>query len=370
MKSLLFTILIALCCVSPTLATDVTVAAQTFSGANFNNIGADRSLTVGVTNSSTTVTSAALFRTYIGLGGFTVTITGTRYTVSYVTDASTLVLTSAYLGSTGSATATWHKYVEVRIYSNLAFRPLGQTYMVPAGAPDSGNFHKRFAASIVNITGVNTLFFPAFTIDATTDAPVNNTARYTIGYYIPSGGGRLEYFSCGSNTQLAIPPTTPTNLADLCTFNSSLNIVTDFSAYTKTQIDARLASCSSGQMWYFAATGSAVSCLTVGSGLLISGGTITATGGAGSLPAATYTATNYAALTTDWLIAVDASSASRTVTLYAASGNTGKIVSVCKNDTSVNTVAISDGASLATIYAPTACVQVSSNGSAWKILTY
>ena len=76
-------------------------------------------------------------------------------------------------------------------------------------------------------------------------------------------------------------------------------------------------------------------------------------------------------LTTDWLVAVDASGGSRTATLFAASGNTGRIVSICKNDTSGNTVLISDGVTtLGTLYSPTACLQFSSDGSAWKTVSY
>ena len=89
------------------------------------------------------------------------------------------------------------------------------------------------------------------------------------------------------------------------------------------------------------------------------------------MPTATYVSTNYSALTSDWLVAVDASGATRTVTLYAASGNANRIVSVCKNDTSGNTVLISDGVTtLGTLYSPTACLQFSSDGSAWKTVSY
>ena len=318
MKKLFFILVFACALVLPAFATDVTIASQQIPNSNFANIGADRAITVSVTNGLTTITSAGLFRAYIGLGGFTVTVASTRYTVSYVTDANTLTLTTAYGGSTNaSASLTWHKYVEVRIYSSLSFRPLGQTYMVPVGAPDSGNFYKRFAASVINLSGVNTLFFPQFTIDATTDAPINNTARYTIGYYSPAGA-RLEYYSCGSVVQLAVPPTTPTNLADLCSYNSSVVIVEDRSSYTRTEIDRRLPSCTANQIIYAAATGNAYSCLTVGTNLSISSGTLNATGGAGSSPTATQTSANYTALTTDWLISVNAAAASRTVTATSA----------------------------------------------------
>lgn len=99
--------------------------------------------------------------------------------------------------------------------------------------------------------------------------------------------------------------------------------------------------------------------------------TSAANGSAASLPSATQTSVNYSVLTTDWLVTVNTAGGNRTTTLYAASGNSGRLVSVCKATTDVNTVTISDGSStIGTLYAPTACLQMLSNGTNWIIQSY
>ncbi|HMV87919.1 MAG TPA: hypothetical protein PKA34_32820, partial [Blastocatellia bacterium] len=282
MKKLFF-VAALLCALSSSVwATDVLVSSVQIPNFNPTGIGSDRDIAVGVTNGSTTVTSAGQFRQWIGMRGFSLTIQGTRYSVANVVDANTLTLVSGYAGSSSSSlvTATWHKYIEVRLYVNLAFQPLNASYLVQAGTPDSANFYQRFYASVINENGVNKLFINSFTVDATTDAPVNNTAKYTIGFYRPDGS-RLDYYKCGNVQQLSIPPTTPTTLSAICTYNQSLVIITDNSAYTKPQIDARFPSCTAGQLYYFAASGNVLSCLNVGTNLSISSGTLNATGGGG-----------------------------------------------------------------------------------------
>lgn len=280
MKRLLFLCLTLLVIAAPARATDVSVAATTINGFSPANVGTDVSVTVTATNGSPTVTSSAAFRSnWVGLGGFRIVIGGTTYTVAYVTSTSSLTLTGNFSGSTGSAVATFYKWVEMRIYSDRSFQPLGASYMVQPGTPGSSAFYKRFAASIVNVAGVDTLYIPAITIDATTDAAANNTARYTVGFY--NNGTLIQYYNCNGAQQLAIPPATPTSWTDICSYNAAPAFVVDQSSYTKPQIDARFPSCSSGQMLYFAATGQKISCLTVGSNLSISNGTISATGGGG-----------------------------------------------------------------------------------------
>jgi hypothetical protein len=261
-------------------ATSVTIAAGTINNFNPPNLGNDLSVVVTATNGSATVTSAAAFRsTWVGLGGFRILIGGTAYTVSHVTSVSSLTLTSNFTGTTGSTTATWYRWVEMRIYSDRSFNPLGASYMVQPGTPGSGAYYKRFAASVVNVSGTDTLYIPSITIDATTDAAANNTARYTVGFY--NNNSLIQYYDCNGTRALAVPPTTPTTWPDLCAYNAAPAFVVDQSSYTKPQFDAWHPSCALGQLTYYAATGKAQSCLTLGTNLSITSGTLNATGGGG-----------------------------------------------------------------------------------------
>lgn len=279
MKKLLF-ILAFLLIPMTAYSTTVTVAANSI--ANFQPTGLANDVTlsnVSVTNGFTTVSCSACFRPqWVGLSGFRIAISGVDYTVSGVTSTSVLNITTPYTGVTGSdKTVTWYKYVEVRIYADRAFQPAGASYVVQPGVPGSTSWYKRFAASIVNASGVNTLYIPEFTIDSTTDAVgPTNQARYTAGFYRPDGS-LVQLYSCFE--QFRVPATTPTTWVALCQYNSPPAIVPPANeAYTKAQIDARFPSCTSGQMLYYAATGNIQACLNVGSGLTISSGTITAAG--------------------------------------------------------------------------------------------
>lgn len=266
---------------APVMATDVTISALTWTNLPFNasNLGTDRSITVTATNGSPTVTSSAAFpANIVGIGGFKVAIGGTTYTVASIASTSSLTLTTNFGGSTGSATMTLYKYVLLRAYANASFQPYGETYVIQPGTPGSGSFYKQVAASIINSGSGNVLYTPDLVLPATTNATINNQARYAIGWY-RSDGSFIQALVCGSVAQLALPATTPTTWGALCTYNSPGGVVPpNNEVYTKTQIDVRFPSCSSGQMLYYAATGNAQACLTVGSGLSISGGSISASG--------------------------------------------------------------------------------------------
>lgn len=92
--------------------------------------------------------------------------------------------------------------------------------------------------------------------------------------------------------------------------------------------------------------------------------------GAASLPTATLQSADYSALTSDWLVSMDATAAVRTITLYAASGNSGKIIQTCKRDTSVNQVNVTDGTTTWNIFTSGTCIQFMSDGSAWQVQSY
>lgn len=497
MKKLFF--ILAACCLLavPAVASDVVVSGTQSTQIPFNpsSIGASRSITVTATSTSATVTSSAAFpAAIVGKSGFTVTIGGVYYTVAAVASTSSLTLTTAFTGSTGSATMVLFPYTLLRAYATAGFQSSTLTtstatvsvtnnsqtvtssaafpsmYVGVAGgfqvligsvpyqvlyvastssltlatayagstgsatmtfdgiaenvqpsAPGSGNWYKEVAVSVVNTGSGNILYYPSFVLPATTNALINNQARFVLGFYRPDNSS-LGFFGCGAITQLAIPTSTPTTLTAICNYNSPGGVVPpNTEVYTKSQIDQRLPSCTAGQGITFTTSGNVLSCGTAGVGSVTSvglslpasvfsvsgtpvttSGTLTGsfatqtantvfagpTSGGAATPAfralvaadipttgltltATQTSSNYTVLTTDWLVSVNATAASRTATLYAASGNSGKLVSVCKVDTTVNTVVISDGSTtLATIYAPEACVQLMSNGSAWKIQSY
>ena len=95
---------------------------------------------------------------------------------------------------------------------------------VQAGTPGSGFYFKQWACSIRNPGFGNLLYVPSFILPATTDSPTNNQAQYVLGYYRPDGSS-LGTYTCGQVSQLAIPTTTPTTLAAICTYNAPGAIV-------------------------------------------------------------------------------------------------------------------------------------------------
>lgn len=91
---------------------------------------------------------------------------------------------------------------------------------------------------------------------------------------------------------------------------------------------------------------------------------------AASLPTASLKSANYSALTSDWLVSMDATAGTRTITLYAATGNSGRIIQACKRDTSVNQVDVTDGTTTWNIFTAGQCIQFMSDGSAWQVQSY
>ena len=375
MKRLILTLLFALLCAVNAYSSTVTVSAYSLVNLPFNpsNIGSDRPITVTATNGSATVTSLQQFPSNIvGIGGFQVLIDGTQYVVASVASTSSLTLTTAYGGTSGSQTMTLYKYVLMRAYATAGFQDNVTGQNIQPGTPGSGFFYKQIAVSVINSGSGNVAYIPEFTIPSTTDANINKQARYQFGFYTTSNTF-LAFYQCGAVVQLALQPNTPTTWTAICNYNAAGPPPPPPNTYyTAQQTDQRFPNCSAGQLYYFATSGNILSCLSLGTNLSITSGVLNAAGGGGGGSVlTTFVSTNYTTLDTDYLVAMDASGATRTVTLIAAASVPNQIQIVCKNDTSANTVIISDGSStLGTIYGATACMQLSSNGSAWKVLTY
>ena len=266
---------------------------------------------------------------------------------------------------------TLYPYSLLRVYATAGFQDNVTGQNIQPGTPGSGFFYKQIAVSVINSGSGNVACIPEFTIPSTTDALMNNQARYVFGYYRPDGS-LLSYYTCAGVQQLFIRPDTPTTWTAICNYNVPNGIVPpNTTVYTEAQIDARFPSCSADQIAYFAADGNKMSCLSLGTNLSITSGVLNAAGGSGGGVSSVFVSSNYTTLNTDYLVAMDASGGTRTVTMIAAASVANHVQVVCKNDSGGNAVIISDGSStLGTLYSPTACMQLSSNGSAWKVLTY
>jgi hypothetical protein len=278
MKKFLPLLLAILALTATARATDVNVGATTIPGFNATSLPADVTLTgISVTFNSPTVTSASKFSPWVGLGGFRIAILSVPYTVAHVSSASSLTLTTNYAGGDNSnATVIWYKYVELRLYADSSFQPAGKTYVVQPGAPGSGAWYRRVAASVVNELGINNLYIPQLTLDSTTDSLTNQNARYYAAFYRP-GGSFIQGYDCFDS--FALQPTGSTTWPDICLFNSRQVIVQDTSTYTATQIDSFRTGCTTGQSLFYAVTGLKPACLNFGTGLLLTGDTLSATAG-------------------------------------------------------------------------------------------
>jgi len=101
-------------------------------------------------------------------------------------------------------------------------------------------------------------------------------------------------------------------------------------------------------------------------------------GSAASAPAALSVgsrSSNYTALTTDGVLAVDSSSGSVTITLFSAGGNTGAVLHIKKVDVSGNQVIVDgsgsetiDGSLTKNITTQWDCLSIVSDGANWLIL--
>ena len=107
----------------------------------------------------------------------------------------------------------------------------------------------------------------------------------------------------------------------------------------------------------------------------VSGGIPSWAAPAEALESVTSKSTTYTALTSDDIILCDASGGAFTVTLYTASGNTGRKLKIKKTDTSVNAVTIDgsgsetmDGNLTRLLHSQYEIIEIQSDGTNWQIL--
>jgi len=271
-------------------ATDITINASAIPNANMS-AGSDLVSVCAVTNGSNVVSASGAFRsTMVGLGGFQITINGTRYTVDGVQSANQLTLTTPYAGTTSaSASFTLYRYVLLRIYALNYFTPGGASYVVPAGDPTGGEFYKQAACSLINTGSGATLYIPAITLPATTDAtnPEERDSRYFAGFYT-AGGAQIRPYDCFSSFRLPFSPTVTTWTA-LCTVQSpGGSPPVEYDGYVKSQvynkgeINAILPECAAGQIAFFKTNGRIQKCLGLGINLSIDASDTLNASGSGS----------------------------------------------------------------------------------------
>lgn len=262
-------------------ATDIAIGASQITGFNNASLGVDTSLSVSVTNGSTAVTcSSCLPASVVGLSGGKITLNGVAYDIAAISSRSSLTLTESYDSTTGTVSATLHKFAVLRIYALQSFTPSGETAVVQAGSPGSANWYRRYAVSVINDGAQNIAHVPAITLPATTNSS-NPTARWFAALYTPSGALIQNYPQCVDSFRLS-HATTPTSWSAICTFNSPANPAPPepINYYTQSQIDSILPTCTMNQAIYFAATGRTQSCLTLSSDFQITGGVLSFTGSA------------------------------------------------------------------------------------------
>lgn len=237
MKKLIAILLLLGCGSAATFATDITVAAALINNFRASNIGTTRTLTVSVTNGSTSVTcSACLPSNLVNQSGYIVTIASTNYYVAATSTTSAFTLASSYSGVTNaSASAALHPYVFLRIYSSMDWLPLGALSIVQAGAPGTNNFHLQRAASVIGTD----VYLPEMTLAATTDPASNahKNARYSAWLHRPDGG-QIQVYGIFQN--FAVPATpTSTTWAALAIYNTPfVQRPPNNNTYTQEQVNA------------------------------------------------------------------------------------------------------------------------------------
>lgn len=364
-RALCFALFALLALAAPVWCTDITVTAQTIPGFYPNGLSTAVSITGNATNSTVTVTSANLFQqSWVGLGGFTIEIGGARYTVANVTSRSSLTLTSNYTGPSGPNTVTFFPYIEIRIFSSQPFFPAGSNQPVPTGTMDSGPFFRRYAASVIQESGTQTLYWPQMVIPATTDGTPRNDAKYTIGFFSSTGGkvqGPSNPWACGSASQFYIKyhvsefPITTQSWKQICEYNQApLQIPFPSQNVTLNQFNATLPICQPGKLAGYTSAGQPQKCISIGAHLIFDtpSATLSSDGGGlafGSLY--TFIAADYARLLGTGFLDVDANASNRAIDLTQQPvGPYG--LQVKKGDTTGNIVTVTYGGSTVRLTAP------------------
>ncbi|MGA9771690.1 MAG: hypothetical protein WBV94_21850 [Blastocatellia bacterium] len=116
------------------------------------------------------------------------------------------------------------------------------SHVLQSGSPQSNVFYKSVTCSVAG--GV--LSIPSFAIDSLTDALVGSDAKYSAWFYTASGQQIQSYRGFEA---FSVPPVTPTTHAALLQFNLTTVPFRDNLTYTRTQIDAKVASIAVGGIW-------------------------------------------------------------------------------------------------------------------------
>lgn len=282
MRYLLFILLLVCALSSAALATDIDIAATTLDNFNRTDIGSDVTVSsISATNGLPTLTCSSCFPSnVVGLAGWRITINGVDYTAASCTSRSAVTLTTNFSSSTSTYSGTLRKFVHLRIYLvGPAFIPAGDTVPIQPGAIGSQNWYIRVAASVQSDGITNTLYVPQINnVPATTNG-VPATSRWA-GVFYTQGGTQIQDFpGCIQSWRLSHLDD-PTTWSQICSFNVTQPPPPDTarSYYTTSEINTFLPSCTAGQIAYFAASGRPQACLTVGTGLAITGGTLNSTG--------------------------------------------------------------------------------------------
>ena len=277
MKRALFTLLFLIAWASAVLATDITIGASSVANFNRSDVGSDVTVSsISATNMSASLTCSSCFPSnVVGVAGWRITIDGVSYTVASAPSRSAVTLSSAFTSATATYSGTLRKFVFLRIYlTGPAFTPAGESAPIQPGSIGSQNYYKRMAASVENNGVTNVLYLPELELPATTNGVPSNS-RWSAAIYLQSGAFVQSYPGCQESWMLP-SSADPTSWAEICAYNATPPPPPPNPTFYITQTDlyALIPSCSVNQAIYFAATGRAQSCLTIGSGLSIAGGTL------------------------------------------------------------------------------------------------
>jgi hypothetical protein len=280
MKKLLLFLFAFIAFTAQARATNIDIGASTIVGFN-SAVGSDTNLSsLSVTLGSPNVTcSSCLSSSWVGMGGYKVSLAGVVYEVASVPSRSAFTLTTNYAAGTGTVSGIWYKFAVLRIYVKAPFIPFGESFVVQSGTSGSTAMFRRYAVSVINDGAQNIAQLPQINdLPATTDSN-NATTAYISSLYTMSGGLIQSYPRCVSEWRLD-HLTSPTSWAQICQFNSPPNPPPPqpLNFLTAAQINARFPSCFINNVAYFAATGNVQSCLSLSSDFAITGGILSLQG--------------------------------------------------------------------------------------------